>query len=95
MVVLKNIDGEVLKVFEELDTLAGADLSYGEFMFADFRGMDLSDTDFTGSELYGAEFDEEVFDDSLSNLPNFTDTYFEKVPKSVGGVTQGVRFRGW
>lgn len=93
MVVLKNTNGEVLKVFEDLDTLAGADLSYGEFMFADFRGMDVSGTDFTGAELYGAEFDDDVFDESLYDVPDFTDTYYEKVLKSAGGHSQGTTFR--
>lgn len=95
MVILKDINGDVLRVFEDLDTLAGADLSYGEFMFADFRGMDLSGTDFTGAELYGAEFDDEVFNQSLSNLPDFTGTRFELVQRGGGGSSSYMEFRGW
>ena len=30
MVTIRNIDGEVVKVYENLDTLAGADLSFEE-----------------------------------------------------------------
>ena len=94
MVVLKDINGEVLKVFENLDTLAGADLSYEDLMFADFRGMDLSETDFTGADLHGAEFDDEVFNQSLSNLPNFTKTCFELVQRGGGASSSYVEFRG-
>ena len=84
MVVIRNTyDGGIIKEFPELDTLAGADLSYEDLMFADFRGMDLSGTDFHGAELYGAEFDDDVFDMSF-DAPNFTDTYYEIVDSGAG-----------
>lgn len=78
MVTLMTTYGEVLKVFEDLDTLAGADLSYQDLMCADFRGMDLSNTNFEGADLTGAEFDDNVFD-MVIDAPNFTDTYYEEV----------------
>lgn len=94
MVVLKDINGDILKVFDDLDTLAGADLSYSDFMFADFRGMDLSDTDFTGAELYGAEFDDDVFNQSLSCLPNFKGTCYELVQRGGGASNSYMEFKG-
>ena len=94
MVVIRNTyDGGIIKEFPELDTLAGADLSYEDLMFADFRGMDLSGTDFHGAELYGAEFDDEVFDGGNFDAPDFTDTYYEKVWK--GGSGHHLEFRGY
>jgi uncharacterized protein YjbI with pentapeptide repeats len=94
MVVLKNIDGEVIKVFEDLDTLAGADLSYEDLMFADFRDMDLSNTCFEGADLYGAEFDDWVFDAANLDAPDFTDTYYEIV-RHRGGGGHHYGFRGY
>ena len=85
MVVIKDIDGKVLKEYPELDTLAGADLSYENLMFADFRGMDLEGTRFEGAELYGAEFDDDVLDGSgMLDPPDFTDTYYEIVDSGAG-----------
>ena len=84
MVILMTTYGEVLKVFEDLDTLAGADLSYQDLVCADFRGMDLSDTNFEGADLTGAEFDDDVFD-MVFDAPNFTDTYYEIVSHRGGG----------
>jgi len=94
MVVLKNIDGEVIKVFEDLDSLAGADLSYGFFPSADFRGMDLRGTNFEGAELYNAEFDDWVFDAANLDAPDFTDTYYEIV-RHRGGGGHHYGFRGY
>ena len=62
MVVLKNIYGEVIREFPELDTLAGADLSSMELYAADFRGMDLTGTDFSHSELDDADFEDAIVD---------------------------------
>lgn len=95
MVVIRNTyDGGIIKEFPELDTLAGADLSYEDLMFADFRGMDLSGTDFHGAELYGAEFDDEVFDSCNLEPPDFTNTYYEMVSiRGGGGYRRG--FRGY
>lgn len=83
MVTLMTTYGEVLKVFKDLDTLAGADLSYQNLACADFRGMDLSNTNFEGADLTGAEFDDDVFDMSF-DAPNFTDTYYEIVDSGAG-----------
>ena len=90
MVTVKNIDGEVLKVFEDLDTLAGADLSYEELPFADFSGMDLTDTDFTGADIFMACLDDATLDGTI-----FTDTYYEEVSYSCGLFGAGKRIRGW
>ena len=86
--------GEVLKVFKDLDTLAGADLSYQNLACADFRGMDVSGTDFTGSDLTMAEFDDDALDGSLPEPPDFTDTYYEIVAHRGGGCHH-YGFRGY
>ena len=57
MVVLKNIYGEVVREFPELDTLAGADLSFQDLRDVDFSGMELHDADFYHADLEGAIFD--------------------------------------
>lgn len=62
MVVIKNIFGEVIKEYPELDTLAGADLSFQDFRNADFRGMDLTGTDFNGADLECADFEDAIVD---------------------------------
>lgn len=95
MVIIKNIDGEVIREFPELDTLAGADLSYEHLEFADFRGMDLADTNFEGADLYGAEFDEWVFDGANFNAPSFTNTYYELKYRGSGGSHSHKEFRGY
>lgn len=94
MIEIKNIYGEVIERFPELDSLVGADLSYHDLMFADFRGMDVSDVNFEGADLFGAEFDDWVFDGSNLNPPDFTDTFYEKVV-SYGGGGHHEHFRGW
>lgn len=96
MVTLMTTYGEVLKVFEDLDTLAGADLSYQDLVCADFRGMDLSNTNFEGADLTFAEFDDEVFDGSMLDPPDFTDTYYELVDSGAGASGGNHRkFRGY
>lgn len=57
MVVLKNIYGEVVREFPELDTLAGADLSFQDLREVDFSGMELHDADLYYADLEGAIFD--------------------------------------
>lgn len=94
MVTIRNIDGEVIKVYENLDTLAGADLSFEDLSYADFRGMDLSNTCFEGAELNGAEFDDWVFDGANFDSPDFTNTYYERVV-SYGGGGHHSHFRGY
>ena len=79
MVIIKDINGEVIREFPELETLAGADLSYEDLMFADFRGYDLSGTNFEGADLYGAEFDDEILNGTLSDPPDFTNTCYQRV----------------
>ncbi len=94
MVTLRNIDGEIIREFPELDTLAGADLSYEQLMFADFRGLDVSGTCFEGAELYGAEFDSDVLEGYTPNPPDFTNTFYEKVV-SYGGGGHHEHLRGY
>ena len=89
MVVLKNIDGNLLREFPELDTLAGADLSYEDLDFVDFSGMDLTDTDFHGASLRWTHFDGAITDGA-----NFTDTCYEKVV-SYGGGGHHEHYRGY
>lgn len=89
MVVLKNIDGEVIKEYPELNTLAGADLSYEDLDFVDFSGMDLTDTDFHGASLRWTHFDGAITDGA-----NFTDTCYEKVV-SYGGGGHHEHYRGY
>ena len=87
MVVIKNIDGEVIREFPELDTLAGADLSYEDLMFADFRGMDLTDVSFHGANLFMARIDNAITDGA-----DFSDTYLEPTrERGGGGTTDGIR----
>lgn len=90
MVTVKNIDGEVLKVFEDLDTLAGADLSYEELPFADFSGMDLTDTDFTGADIFMACLDDAILDGTI-----FTDTYYDVVMDYGGFGGHHKHIRGY
>ena len=85
MVTIFDIDGNVLREFPELDTLAGADLSCMDLMFADFSGMDLTDTNFWGADLYGA-----CFDDAILDGTNFANTYYEIQPRR-GGLTHKIR----
>ena len=94
MVVIKNIDGEVIREFPELDTLAGADLSYGFFPSADFRGTDRRGTNFEGAELMYAEFDDDVLDGTMLDPPDFTDTCYEWIESSVGSGGRSGHFRG-
>lgn len=95
MVVIKNIFGEVIKEYPELDTLAGADLSFEELSYADFRGMDLSNTCFEHAELDGAEFDDWVFDGANFDAPDFTNTYYELEYCGGGGSHSHKEFRGY
>ena len=96
MVVIKDIDGEVIREFPELDTLAGADLSYEDLMFADFRGMDLEGTRFEGADLRHAEFDDDVLSGfGMIDPPDFTNTCYEKIRSSVGPGGRRAHFRGW
>ena len=94
MIEIKNIYGEVIERFPELDSLVAANLSYHDLMFADFRGMDVSDVNFEGADLYGAEFDDWVLDGSNLNPPNFTDTYYEVV-MDHGGYGHHTHIRGY
>lgn len=62
MVRIYDIYGDLLREFPELDTLAGADLSFQDFRNADFRGMDLTGTDFNGADLENADFEDAIVD---------------------------------
>ena len=95
MVVIKNIFGEVIKEYPELDTLAGADLSFEELSYADFRGMDLSNTCFEHAELEGAEFDDWVFDGANFDAPDFTNTYYELQHRGGGASHSHKELRGY
>lgn len=94
MVIIKDTNGEVIREFPELETLAGADLSYEDLMFADFRGCDLSGTNFEGADLHGAEFDDEALDGTMSDPPNYTNTFFQKVSSFASGAAN-IHFRGF
>ena len=72
MVLLKNIYGEVIKEFPDLDTLAGADLSFMDLREADFSGMDLVCTDFSYADLEDA-----VFEDADLLCADFHGTCYE------------------
>lgn len=74
MVIIRNIYGEVIKVYENLDTLAGADLSFEQLMFADFRDMDLSGTCFDGADLFGASFEGADISQTDFGTANIEDT---------------------
>lgn len=85
MVVIRNTyDGGIIKEFPDLDTLAGADLSYEDLRFADFRGMDLEGTSFEGAELDYAEFDDYVLDGYMIHPPDFTRTCFDETTRHSG-----------
>jgi len=62
MVRIYDIYGDLLREFPDLDTLAGADLSFQDFRNADFRGMDLTGTDFNGADLECADFEDAIVD---------------------------------
>ena len=64
MVRIYDIYGDLLREFPDLDTLAGADLSFQDFRNADFRGMDLTGTDFNGADLENADFEDAIVDDA-------------------------------
>lgn len=80
MVVLKNIYGEVVREFPELDTLAGADLSFQDLREVDFSGMELHDADFYHADLEGA-----IFDYADVQGANFSGTCYE-YRRSYGGA---------
>ena len=95
MVRIYDIDGNLIKEYPELETLAGADLSFEELSYADFRGMDLSNTCFEHAELDGAEFDDWVFDGANFDAPDFTNTYYELKYRGGGGSHSHKEFRGY
>lgn len=88
-----NDKNKIIKEFPELDTLAGADLSYQDLSFGDFRGMDVRNTDFHGADLDGAEFDEDVFESWRFDAPDFTDTCFEMIKGD--GIFTSDKFGGY
>lgn len=89
MIEIKNIYGEVIERFPELDSLVGADLSFKHLMFADFSDMDLTNANFEFSELYGA-----VFDGAILDGVNFNHTYYEVV-MDHGGYGHHTHIRGY
>lgn len=89
MVTIYDIDGNVLREFPNLDTLAGADLSYENLMFADLRDMDLTNTIFHGANMFGAKIDNSIVDGT-----DFSDTCLEIVGTCGFGVPYSRR-RGY
>ena len=80
MVRIYDIDGNLIKEYPELETLAGADLSYEDLMFADLRNLDLTDTNFHGADLFMADIE-----GSITDGTDFSNTYFEKIVSYGGG----------